>query len=110
MNNHKITPRNTRKHFFTFILISGVAAVTILLVIIFLVKTSSKDKNKQINEKHPTFLNNRENNSKANISEQNQISLQDIENCPYLNESEFTTIDPKRKYSKFVPHEADLIQ
>ena len=100
MNNNKTTPRNIRKHFFTFILVSSVVIVTLLAIIFSVKKVNSKDKQ-----------NKKENNSITNdLSEQNLISLQDIENCPYLNETELTTIDPKRKYSKLILPEKDLSQ
>ena len=101
INNKQTITKNSKRRIF-FVLISGIVILTILLAIIFLVKTSSKNKSQQINK---------ENNSKTNeLSEQNQVSLQDIENCPYLNETELTTIDPKRKYSKVILSEKDLSQ
>lgn len=96
MNSNKITPRNTRKH---ILVISTV--IVILLAIIFSVKKVNS-KNKQVNK---------ENNSTINeLSEPNPISLKDIENCPYLNETKLTTRDPKRKYSQLVLNEKDLSQ
>ena len=100
MNNNKTTPRNTRKHFFTFILLSSVVIVTLLAIIFSVKKVNLKNKK---NEKR--------NNSATNeLPEQNQVSLHDIENCPYLNETELTAIDPKRQYSKLILPEKDLSQ
>src|SRR5689334_14605364 len=101
INNKQTITKNSKGRIF-FVLIGGIIALTILLGIFFLVKTSSKNKNQQVNK---------ENNSKTNeLPKQNQVSLQDIENCPYLNETELTTIDPKRKYSKVILPEKDLSQ
>ena len=100
MSNNKTTPRNIRKHFFTFILVSSVVIVILLAIIFSIKKVNLKDKQ-----------NKKRNNSTTNeLSEQNQTSLQDIESCPYLNETELTTIDPKRKYSKLILPEKDLSQ
>jgi hypothetical protein len=100
MNNNN-NETITKKRFFALILISGIIALIILLGIFFLVKTSSKDKNKQTNK---------ENNSKNNeLSEQDQISLQDIENCPYLNKQNLTTwSDEDSKLCKMSLHKEDL--
>jgi hypothetical protein len=100
MNNHKITSRNTRKHLFTFILVISTVIVILLAIIFSVKKVNSKKKQ---NEK--------ENNSTTNeLSEPNPISLEDIENCPYLNETKLTTRDPKRKYSKLTISEKELTQ
>ena len=100
MNNNKTTPRNIRKHFFTFILVSSVVIVTLLAIIFSVKKVNLKNKQSE-----------KRNNSTTNdLSEQNQISLQDIESCPYLNETELTAIDPKRQYSKLILPEKDLSQ
>ena len=101
INNKQTITKNSKRKIF-FVLIGGIVVLTALLAVVFLVKTSSKNKNEPINK---------ENNSKTNeLPEQNQTSLQDIENCPYLDESKLTTIDPKRKYSKLILSEKDLSQ
>src|SRR4051812_27532815 len=94
-NNKKTISVNKRKHFFLLFLISGTFAITILLAIIFLVKrvNSKSEQNKKETNSETEFT--------SNLSSEDK-------NCPYLNESELTTIPENKRYSKLKISDEDL--
>ena len=94
-NNKKTISVNKRKRFFLFFLISGIVAMTILLAIIFWVKrvNSKSEQNKKETNSETEFA--------SNLSSEDK-------NCPYLNESELTTIPENKRYSKLKISDEDL--
>ena len=93
-NNKQVITKNSKRRIF-FILIGGIIILITLLGIIFLIKkTGSKNKQSEKNFNSETELT-------LNLSSEDK-------NCPYLNESELTTIPENKRYSKLKISDEDL--